>query len=95
MSGYLDTHTRSYLKGANGSTLKAKISLEVLGDFTNQSLKGKLSDEQFCRLLVSPNLTKGDSTWLVAVRFLDSSGGRSALPGGLSGELLPRGLASC
>ena len=89
------TQTRPYLKGADGSTLEAKVSLEVLGDLTDKSLKGKLSDEQFCRLLVSPNLTKGHGTGLVAVRLLDSSGGRSALPGGLSGELLPRGLASC
>lgn len=91
---YKTSTTATYLKGANSSTLEAQVSLEILSDFTDKSLEGKLSDQKLCRLLVSPNLTKGHSTRLVTVRLLDSSSWRSALPGGFSSELLPWGLAS-
>ena len=48
------------LKGADGSTLESQISLEVLSDFSDQSLERELPDEQLGTLLVPPDLTKGD-----------------------------------
>lgn len=61
---------------------------------THQALEGELADEQLSRLLVATDLTESDGTGLVAVRLLDTAGRRSALAGGLGGELLARGLAT-
>ena len=84
----------SLLKGQDGTSLKAQIGLEILGDLTNQTLERKLADEQVGTLLVTTNLTESDSSRSVAMRLLDSSRGRSRLTRCLGGELLTRGLAS-
>ena len=49
--------------------------LEVLSDFTNKALERELADEQFGRLLVTPNFTKSDGTGAEPMRLLDTSGG--------------------
>jgi hypothetical protein len=61
---------------------------------THQTLEGELADQELRRLLVATDLTESDGTRLIAVRLLDTSGGGSALAGGLGGELLARGLAT-
>ncbi len=82
------------LQGQDGRSLESKITLEVLGDLTNQSLEGQLSDEKVGRLLVSTDLTECDSSRTVTVRLLDSTSGRGRLTGCLGGKLLTRSLAS-
>jgi len=82
------------LKSADGRRLEAEIRLEVLSDLTNETLEGKLADQELGRLLVATDLTKSDGTRLVAVRLLDSTGRRGGLASGLGGELLTRGLAA-
>ena len=82
------------LKSHHSRALEPQVGLEVLGDLTDEALEGKLADEQFCGLLVAPDLTESHGTGLVAVRLLDASGGGSALAGGFGGQLLPWGLAS-
>ena len=64
---------RSLLESHNCRTLESQVGLEILSDFTYQPLEGKLSDEQFDRLLVSSDLTESDSSWPVSVGLLDSS----------------------
>jgi hypothetical protein len=49
--------------------------LEVLSDFTNKPLEGKLSDKELSGFLVTPDLTKSDGTRTESVRLLDSSSG--------------------
>jgi len=86
-----------FLKSANGGRLEAEISLEILGDLTNETLEGKLSDQKLGGLLVSPDLSKSDGTGPVSVGLFDTSttgSGRGGLPGGLGGELLPRSFTS-
>lgn len=61
---------------------------------TYQALEGELADEQLSRLLVATDFTESDGTRLVAVRLLDTAGGRRALAGGLRGKLLARSLAT-
>jgi histone H3 len=39
----------SFLESSDGRRLESKISLEVLGDFSDQSLEGELSDEELSR----------------------------------------------
>ena len=87
-----------YWRSAQVSTLKStrreETDLEVLRDFTNETLEGELADEELGRLLVPTNLAEGDSSRAVTVRLLDTTGGRGRLAGGLSGELLARCLAT-
>lgn len=51
------------LKSAYGSTLEAKICLEVLCNLTNKTLEWQLPDQQLCGFLVSSNFSKCHSTW--------------------------------
>ena len=53
----------SLLESADGGRLEAEIGLEVLGDLTDETLEGELSDEELSRLLVATNLTQSDGTW--------------------------------
>jgi|ERR1740117_1763511 len=65
------------LESTNGSRLEPKISLEILSNFSHETLEGQLPDEELSRLLVSSDLTESDGSWPVSVGLLDSSGGRS------------------
>ena len=82
------------LEGEDGGALEAKVGLEVLGDLTDETLEGQLSDQEFGRLLVSSDLSKGDGSWSVTMRFLHSAGGWGALSGGFGRQLLSWSLAS-
>ena len=82
------------LEGHDGRGLEAEIGLEVLGDLTDKSLEGQLADEQLSRLLVTTDLTKGNSTGSVSVGLLDSAGGWGRFTGGLGRQLLARSLSS-
>lgn len=62
------------LKSTDGGRLESEIGLEVLGNLTDKTLEGELSDEELSGLLVSSNLTESDGTGLVAVRLLDTTG---------------------
>lgn len=74
--------------------MESQVSLEVLGDLTDQTLEGEFSDQQFGRLLVSSDLSKSDCSWSVTMRFLHSSSGWGALSGGLGSQLLSWSLSS-
>ena len=74
-----------FLKGQDGRSLETQITLEVLGNLTNQSLKGELSDKKVRALLVPTNFTECDSSGSVSVGLFDSSGGRGRLTGSLGG----------
>ena len=52
-----------------------EMNLEVLSDFTNETLEGKLPDEELGRLLVPSDFTKGDSTGPESVRLLHTTSG--------------------
>ena len=82
------------LKSADGRGLEAEVGLEILSDFTDETLEGELSDQELGGLLVATDLTKSDSSWLISVGLLDTSGRRGGLSGGLGSKLLTRGLAS-
>lgn len=82
------------LKGQDGRSLEAEISLVVLGDLTHKSLERKLADQKLSGLLVSADLTKSHSSRSVSVGLLDTAGGRGGLAGSLGGQLLARSLSS-
>ena len=75
------------MEGTDGGRLEAEVGLEVLGNLTNQTLEGELSDEELGRLLVTTDLTEGYSSGPEPVGLLDSSRGGCALTGGFGGQL--------
>merc|ERR1712168_144037 len=62
-----------FLKSSNCCTLESKICLEVLSNLPNQSLEGELPDQQFCGLLVPPDLSQSHSTWPVPMWLLHTT----------------------
>ena len=73
-----------------------ETNLEVLSDFTNETLEGELADEELGRLLVPTNFTESDGTRAETMRLLDTtsgSGGGSLTSLRLGSELLTGGLA--
>ena len=85
---------RRFLQGHDGTALETKVGFEILGDFTDQALEGKLSDQKLGRLLVASDFTKGNGSRSVSVRLLDTSGGRGRLASSLGGQLLAGSFAS-
>jgi len=78
----------SLLQGKDGSALETQaLSLVLAGDLTDDTLEGKLPDEELSALLVLSDLTESDGTRFVAVRLLDAGGGLTC---GLSCQLLAR-----
>ena len=84
----------SLLEGHDGRGLEPEVSLEVLGDFTDQALEGELADEKLCALLVTTDLTESHGTGPVPVGLLDASCGRGGFASCLGGKLLAWGLAT-
>lgn len=84
----------SLLKGHDGGALETQVSLEVLGDLTDQTLEGQFADEKLSALLVTTDLPQGDGSRPVTMGFLDSTGGWGGLSCSLGGQLLTWGLAS-
>lgn len=84
LAGFLESH--------DSGALEPQISFEVLSDFPDETLEGKLADEELSALLVTTDLSESDSPRAVPVRFLDSAGGGSTLPRGFGCQLLPGGL---
>jgi hypothetical protein len=83
-----------FLQGQDGRPLESEIRLEILGNLTDETLKGQLADQKVRRFLVSTDLTKSDGTRSVSVGLLDTSSGWGGLASGLGGELLSGSLSS-
>ena len=80
------------LEGHDGRGLEPEVGLEVLGDFTDQTLEGQLADEELCALLVTADLTEGHGTGPVPVGVLDTSCGRGRFVSSLGVQLLAMSL---
>ena len=65
-----------------------------MSDFTDKTLEGELSDQELSRLLVTSNLTESDSSGLVPVWLLDTTGRWRRLASSFGCELLTGGLAT-
>jgi hypothetical protein len=84
----------SFLESQDSATLEAEVSLEILSDFTDQTLEGELADEQLSGLLVASDFTKSDSTRAVSVGLLHTTSSGGGFAGSLGGQLLTRSLSS-
>ena len=85
---------RCFLESHDGGGLETQVSLEVLGDLTDQTLEGQLADQKFGGLLVTTDLTKSHGTGTITMGLLDSTGGGGALTGSLGGQLFTGSLSS-
>jgi len=85
---------RGLLQSHDGRALEAQISLEVLGDLTDQALEWQLADQELGGLLVTTDLTESHCSGPVTMGLLDSTSGRGALASSLGGQLFTWGLAS-
>ena len=84
----------SLLESHHRCALESEVGLEVLGDLTDQSLEGKLPQQELGRFLVSTDFSESYCARPVSVGFLHSSGGGGALTGGLGCQLLSGGFSS-
>ena len=75
LAGLLESH--------DSRGLEPEVSLEILSNFSDESLEGQLSDEKLGRFLVTSDLSKSNGSWSVSVRLLDASGGWSRLASSL------------
>jgi len=62
-----------FLQSADSARLESQICLEILSDFTNETLEGQFANEQFCGFLVATNFSESDCTRTVTMGFLDTS----------------------
>ena len=77
LGGFLESH--------DSRGLESEVSLEVLGDLTNETLEGELPDEELSALLVTTDFTKSDGTGPVTMGFLDTSCCRGGFASSLGG----------
>jgi hypothetical protein len=47
--------------------------LEILCDFTDETLEGELADEQLSGFLVTPDFTESDGSWAETMGLLDTT----------------------
>lgn len=84
----------SLLKSSHSRALEPQVGLEILSDFTDQTLKWELPDEELSALLVLSDLTESHGSGPEPVWLLHSAGGRSRLTSCLGGQLLARSFSS-
>jgi len=84
----------SLLEGHDGGGLESEISLEVLGDLSDETLEWELSDQKFSALLITSDLSQGNSTWSISVWLLDTTVRWVRLAGSLGSELLSWGFST-
>jgi hypothetical protein len=61
------------LECSDGRGLESQVCLEILGNLTNETLEGELSDQELSRLLVTTNFTESDGSWsLILLRLFNT-----------------------
>jgi hypothetical protein len=74
--------------------LETKVGLVVLGNFSDESLEGQLSNQEFSALLVASNFSESNSSRSESMGFLHASSRDGRLSGSLAGDVLAGGFAS-
>ncbi len=86
LAGLLESH--------HSRGLESQVCLEILGNFSDETLEWQLADEQFGGFLVPPDFTESHGSRPISVGLLHTTGGRGALPGGLCGQLFSGSFTS-
>ena len=84
----------SLLQSHDSAGLESQVSLEVLGNLPDQTLEGKLADQEFSGLLVTSDLTESNGTGPVTVGLLNTAGGGRGFSGGFGGQLFAGSLSA-
>jgi hypothetical protein len=79
LAGFLQSH--------DGGRLETQVGLEILSNFTNQTLEWQLADQELGRLLVATDFTESDGTGAITMRLLDASSCWCRFTGSLGGQL--------
>jgi hypothetical protein len=84
------------LESEKSGTLESEIITEIRSDFTDESYKGELSNEEWwCDLLETPDLSESDSAWSESVGPFDTtSSHRCSFLGLLLSNVLSWSLAT-
>ena len=77
-----------FLQGHDGRALESQIGLEILSNFTDETLERQLADEELGALLVATDLTEGNCSRPVTMGLLHTAGRWGTLPCGFGGQLL-------
>jgi histone H3 len=72
-----------FLKGHHSGALESQVSLEFLGDFSDQSLEGELSQQEISGFLIFSDFSEGNGSGSESVGLLDATGGRGLFAGSL------------
>ena len=64
----------SFLKGEHSWALESEFLLELVGDFSDESLEGEFSDEEISGFLIFSDFSEGNCSGFESVGFLDSGG---------------------
>jgi len=83
-----------FLKSHDSRALESEIGLEILSDFTNQTLEGQLPDQKFGALLVTTDFSQSDSSGPISVWFLHTSCCWGTLASSLGCQLFSWGFAT-
>ena len=83
-----------FLQSTDSRGLESQVGLEVLSDFSDQSLEWQLSDQELSRFLESSDFSQCNGTWLISVRLLDTTSRWSGLSCSLRGQLLSWSLTT-
>jgi hypothetical protein len=51
-----------FLECSDGGRLESQVCLEILGNLTNETLEGELSDQELGRFLVTTDFTESDGS---------------------------------
>ena len=62
-----------FLESEDSRGLESEVVLEVVGDFSHESLEWELSNEELGRFLESSDFSESDGSWSESVWSLDSS----------------------
>jgi len=90
-----------FLEGQDGGGLESEFLFPLVGDFSDHSLEGQLSDEQVSGLLVLSDFPESNCSGFESVGLLHACGDWGRLPGDLlghqlfSGDLLGCRLSCC
>lgn len=84
----------SLLEGHDSRALEPQVGLEILGDFTDETLEWEFPDEELGALLVPTDFSESYCSGPVPVGFLYSSGGWCTLTSGFGSQLFTWSLSS-
>jgi hypothetical protein len=83
-----------FLQGEHGGGLESQVGLVLGCDFSNESLEGEFSNEEFSTLLEFSDFSECNCAWSESVNLLDTTSLDGSLLGLFGSNVLSWGLAT-